>query len=79
MACFVRNQIDMETTENKMETWPERCQERLQPIVERSRQAAVVTSPNGRIVYRFRVRVRPSSDYPYELGYSKTIKVTVTG
>ncbi|PYI85433.1 MAG: hypothetical protein DME26_11090 [Verrucomicrobia bacterium] len=33
----------MERTENKMETWPERCQERLQPIVERSRQAAVVT------------------------------------
>lgn len=33
----------------------------------------------GHVVYKFRVRVRPSSDYPYELGYSKLITVSVTG
>jgi hypothetical protein len=33
----------------------------------------------GRVTYRFRVRVRPSSDYPYELGYSKSVKVKVSG
>jgi hypothetical protein len=34
---------------------------------------------HGTVVYRFRVRVRASSDYPYELGYSKIVKVKVTG
>lgn len=31
----------------------------------------------GTVVYPFRVRVRASSDYAYELGYSKTVNVTV--
>jgi hypothetical protein len=33
----------------------------------------------GTVVYRFRIRVRASSDYPYALGYSRTVKVRVTG
>jgi hypothetical protein len=33
----------------------------------------------GRVVYRFRVMVRRESAYPYELGYSNTTRVTVTG
>lgn len=33
----------------------------------------------GRLVYRFRVAVRPESSYPYALGYSPTTAVTVTG
>jgi hypothetical protein len=33
----------------------------------------------GVVLYKFRIRVRPSSDYPYELGYSKTTKVRVSG
>jgi hypothetical protein len=33
----------------------------------------------GRLVYRFRVMVRPESSYPYALGYSRTTAVTVTG
>jgi hypothetical protein len=33
----------------------------------------------GVIVYRFRVRVRASSDYPYEPGYSNTTNVRVAG
>jgi hypothetical protein len=33
----------------------------------------------GLVLYKFRIRVRPSSDYPYELGYSKTTKVRVSG
>jgi hypothetical protein len=33
----------------------------------------------GRVLYKFRIRVRPTSDYPYELGYSKVTKVRVFG
>lgn len=33
----------------------------------------------GTVIYKFRVRVRPTSDYAYELGYSKATKVRVTG
>jgi hypothetical protein len=33
----------------------------------------------GVVLYKFRVRVRASSDYPYELGYSKVTKVRVVG
>jgi hypothetical protein len=33
----------------------------------------------GTVIYRFRVRVRASSDYPYARGFSRTIKVRVTG
>jgi hypothetical protein len=33
----------------------------------------------GRVVYRFRVRVRATSDYPYETGYSRLTKVRVSG
>jgi hypothetical protein len=33
----------------------------------------------GVVIYKFRVRVRPSSDYPYELGYSRVIRVRVKG
>jgi hypothetical protein len=33
----------------------------------------------GRVLYRFRLKVRPESAYPYELGYSKTTAVTVSG
>jgi hypothetical protein len=33
----------------------------------------------GRVVYRFRAMVRRESAYPYELGYSRTVAVTVTG
>jgi hypothetical protein len=33
----------------------------------------------GRLVYPFRVLVRPESSYPYALGISRTRKVTVTG
>lgn len=33
----------------------------------------------GTVLYRFRIRVRASSDYPYEAGYSKTARVRVVG
>jgi hypothetical protein len=33
----------------------------------------------GTVIYPFRIRVRASSDYPYETGYSKSIKVRVRG
>jgi hypothetical protein len=33
----------------------------------------------GKVVYRFRVRIRREAAYPYELGYSRTAKVIVTG
>jgi hypothetical protein len=33
----------------------------------------------GRVLYKFRVRVRATSDYPYELGYSNVTKVRVVG
>lgn len=33
----------------------------------------------GRLVYRFRVVVRPEASYPYARGMSKTTKVTVSG
>jgi hypothetical protein len=33
----------------------------------------------GRLVYPFRVLVRPESSYPYALGVSPTTRVTVTG
>jgi hypothetical protein len=33
----------------------------------------------GTVLYRFRVRSRATSDYPYEVGYSKTTSVRVTG
>jgi hypothetical protein len=33
----------------------------------------------GVVLYKFRLRVRATSDYPYELGYSKTTKVRVRG
>jgi hypothetical protein len=33
----------------------------------------------GSVLYKFRVRVRATSDYPYELGYSKVTKVRVIG
>ena len=33
----------------------------------------------GTVVYKFRVRVRASSDYAYATGYSKTTAVTVKG
>jgi hypothetical protein len=34
---------------------------------------------HGSVLYRFRARVRATSDYPYELGYSKTATVRVHG
>jgi hypothetical protein len=33
----------------------------------------------GTVLYRFRVRIRASSDYSYERGFSRTVKVRVTG
>ena len=33
----------------------------------------------GRVVYPFRVKIRSESAYPYAAGYSKVIKVVVTG
>jgi hypothetical protein len=33
----------------------------------------------GTVLYKFRVRVRATSDYPYELGYSKATDVRVVG
>jgi hypothetical protein len=33
----------------------------------------------GSVLYKFRVRVRATSDYPYELGYSKVTNVRVFG
>ena len=33
----------------------------------------------GTVLYKFRVRVRATSDYPYELGYSGVTKVRVAG
>ena len=33
----------------------------------------------GAVIYKFRVRVRASSDYPYELGYSRVTAVRVVG
>jgi len=33
----------------------------------------------GRLTYRFRLKVRPESAYPYELGYSNTVRVRVRG
>jgi hypothetical protein len=33
----------------------------------------------GVVIYRFRIRVRASSDYAYEVGYSKVTKVRVHG
>jgi hypothetical protein len=33
----------------------------------------------GSVLYRFRVRARATSDYPYEVGYSKTTAVRVSG
>lgn len=38
------------------------------------------TATRGRVVYRFRLRITPESDYPFALGYgARTIAVTVTG
>jgi hypothetical protein len=34
---------------------------------------------SGVVTYKFRVRVRREASYPYKLGYSKVVKVTVTG
>jgi hypothetical protein len=34
---------------------------------------------HGVVIYKFRARVRATSDYPYELGYSKVTKVRVIG
>ena len=33
----------------------------------------------GRVTYRFRARVRAEAAYPYELGYSRTVRVSVRG
>jgi hypothetical protein len=33
----------------------------------------------GSVLYKFRVRVRATSDYPYELGYSRLTNVRVRG
>jgi hypothetical protein len=33
----------------------------------------------GTVPYRFRVVIRPESAYPYDLGYSKTVRVVVRG
>ena len=33
----------------------------------------------GRVVYRFRARIRREAAYPYELGHSRTVRVTVRG
>jgi hypothetical protein len=33
----------------------------------------------GLVSYRFRARIRREAAYPYELGYSRTIAVTVRG
>ena len=33
----------------------------------------------GVVTYKFRVRIRREASYPYQLGYSKTVKVTVRG
>ena len=33
----------------------------------------------GRVVYSFRVLVKPEAAYPYETGHSPTAKVTVVG
>ena len=34
---------------------------------------------SGLVTYKFRVRVRREASYPYKLGYSKVVKVTVNG
>jgi hypothetical protein len=34
---------------------------------------------SGVITYKFRVRIRREASYPYKLGYSKVVKVTVNG
>jgi hypothetical protein len=33
----------------------------------------------GVVTYRFRAKVRAEDAYPYELGYSPTVRVTVRG
>jgi hypothetical protein len=33
----------------------------------------------GSVLYKFRIRVRATSDYPYELGYSTATRIRVTG
>jgi hypothetical protein len=33
----------------------------------------------GSVLYKFRIRVRATSDYPYELGYSRAVRVRVKG
>jgi hypothetical protein len=33
----------------------------------------------GLVRYRFRARIRREAAYPYELGYSRTVRVTVRG
>ena len=34
---------------------------------------------SGLVTYKFRVRIRREASYPYKLGYSKVVKVTVNG
>ena len=34
---------------------------------------------SGRITYRFRARIRREAAYPYELGHSRVVRVTVRG
>jgi hypothetical protein len=37
------------------------------------------TATTGRVTYQFRLRIADAPDYPFEEGYSKTVRVTVTG
>jgi hypothetical protein len=34
---------------------------------------------SGRVTYRFRARIRREAAYPYELGHTRVVRVTVTG
>jgi hypothetical protein len=37
------------------------------------------TATTGRVTYQFRLRIADAPDYPFEEGYSKTVRVAVTG
>jgi hypothetical protein len=37
------------------------------------------TATTGRVTYQFRLRIADAPGYPFEEGYSKTVRVTVTG
>ena len=41
--------------------------------------AVVAGATRGTVRYRFRARIRREAAYPYELGYSRSLVVTVRG